>query len=498
MRVDKTKQVAAIANHFIQHARYKLTPREQKLILYMATLIRQEDSGFETYLVPVAEIEDILKSDSGKKHGSFYERLDDLLDSITDKKITFPTGFTIDGVRMRGHINWVAGAVPKYDPNGTLCVEFGFSPQMKPFLLGLKERFTKIEFMEVAKMKSGFSIRIFQMCKSYYYENIRHGRDTLKVGIKELKQRLGVPNKYPDFRNFRRKVLSVAQKEINLNTRLDINFEFKRSGRRIAEIHIVISEKGGGDEEGDQSSEVELLSPGVNHGSEAYNKGRVLELTEAKRRAFNMLMDYGVNINIALDEIMTLIRGSELEGYEDYFVFFMLEFFENKTNRRSQKEKVKAFIGWIRNDHFSEPGLYAALCEKVIDKKKGLTDQERDNRERAKHMTAAAFRQLLEEEQFIGQQKEFAPSVQTKLQQEKEKVIKKNRRKAKFSTPSKSAEYTFDLQRFRTRKPDIYNRILRERKAAFIELEGASSYDQLLSNSVAAYCEKWESDHPEA
>lgn len=93
MRRENTTQVAAIANKFIQHARYKLTPREMKLILYMASLIRPEDSDFETYLVPVTEIESVLKADEDKKHGSFYERLDDLLDSVTSKKITFPTDF---------------------------------------------------------------------------------------------------------------------------------------------------------------------------------------------------------------------------------------------------------------------------------------------------------------------------------------------------------------------------------------------------------------------
>jgi len=238
MLPEKDRKVGAIANKFIQHARYRLTPREQKLIIYMSSFIKPEDSDFDTYLVPVSDLESVFRDDEDKKHGSFYERLDDLLDSITDKKISFPTEFELEGRRMRGHINWVSGAVPRKDKRGVLCVEFGFSPQMKPFMLGLREKFTKIELLEVARMTSGFSIRIFQICKSYYYEHAKYGRNVYKTGVENLKAILGIEDKYPDFRNFRRKVLNVAKDEINAKTGLEIEYEFVRQGRRIGEIHI--------------------------------------------------------------------------------------------------------------------------------------------------------------------------------------------------------------------------------------------------------------------
>ena len=348
MQIERTKQVAAIANQFIQHARYKLTPREQKLILYMATLIRREDSDFETYLVPVSEIEYILKTDETKKHGSFYERLDMLLDSITDKKISFPTEFTIDGVRLRGHINWVAGAVPKYNEDGVLCVEFGFSPQMKPFLLGLKEKFTRFEFLEVSKMKSGFSIRIYQMCKSYYYEHIRHGRNVLAVSIRELKSRLGISDKYPDFRNFRRKVLNTAKTEINEKTRLHIDYDFIKKGRNITDVRIVINEK-------DDLSDADVIEPKFletakkaspkKSKASAKMEKRIAQLTEAQRRAFNTLAEYGVSMSFALDAVLPMIKGSEMIGYEDFFVLFMLAFFEKKTNAKNGQRESQGLHG---------------------------------------------------------------------------------------------------------------------------------------------------------
>lgn len=489
---EKTTQVAAIANQFIQHARYKLTPREMKLILHMASLIKPEDSDFETYLVPVKDIETVLKADDGKKHGSFYERLDDLLDSVTSKKITFPTDFVLEGTRLRGHINWVAGAVPKYSEDGVLCVEFGFSPQMKPFLLGLKERFTRFELIEVARMKSSFSIRIFQMCKSYYYENIRHGRNVMKVGVVELKERLGIKDKYPDFRNFRRKVLDVAKEEINEKTRLQVNLEFGRKGRKITQVHIEINEKSG------QLLEMEgeaAPTPKRTRKAKSKTSGgfltRIDTLTEAQRRAFNHLSEYGVNLAVVLDEVLPIIKGSELDGYEDFFVTYMLAFFEKKTNRTTSKDKIKAFVQWIRNKRFQEAGLYASLMEQVIARKKQLNEEERGNRERARKMTAQEFRKLLANEKNIGKHPLGEPTYSVKNK------VSANRRKAEVKEVKELFEEglpkrdEFNLSHFRKQHPKIYRKILQERVVALADLKESSNFDQLLQSSVTAYCEQW-------
>lgn len=494
MSTNTTKQVAAIANKFIQHARYKLTPREQKLILYMATLIKTEDSDFTTYMVPVSEIEYILKGDADKKHGSFYERLDDLLDSITDKKISFPTDFTLDGTRLRGYINWVAGAVPKLDKGGVLCVEFGFSPQMKPFLLGLKEKFTQFEIKEVAQMKSGFSIRIFQMCKAFYYENIRHGRNTIYVGVDEFKLRLGIGNKYPDIRNFRRKVLEVAQKEINENTRLKIEYKYSRTGRKITHVSIIINEK----------KHIDIIPNAIENPRKTSERFKEVDLqkgklSEAKLRAFGMLLEYGVNKRLIIDEIFPIIKGSEMMGYEDYFIQRVLLFFEEKTDRTKQSDKVKAFIGWIRNKRFEEPNLYARLVEEVIEKKKYLTKEERKNRETAKLMSAKAFRKLYKEVKANDNKVEIPPKTNRKSRKGSATFssvadVAKNMRKQTTRTRKKKVA-PFDFETFKKEQADAYKKIKKERTKAFEPFKSTPSYQQMLDNSIVSYCEKWHREH---
>ncbi len=198
----------------------------------------------------------------------------------------------------------------------------------------------------------------------------------------------------------------------------------------------------------------------------------------------------------ALDEVLPIIKGSELIGYEDFFVLFMLAFFEKKTNAKSQKEKVKAFGGWVKNQRFEEPNLYAQLVEQVVGRKKRLKDMERTNRERAKNITAAEFRKLLEEEKVIGKSPEPSFTVQKKTASQASRMNRVGEVADLFTPPKKQEpqpkpKQGFDFDHFKKAHADVYKRIRKERQAAFENFKTASNYKQLLENSVQAYCEQW-------
>ena len=292
-------QTAVLANRFIQHARYRLTSQEQKFVLYLATLVKPDDEMFNTYSIPVKEIEKMLNH-SNKKRGAFYNRLDDFLDNLTDKKISFPTDFEADGQRLRGYINWVASAVPYKNERGELHVRCGLSNELRPFLLGLSQRFTKFDMIEVAQMTSGFSIRIFQMCKAYYLENERHGRHQLTVAIQELKERLGIPDKYSSFRDFKKRVLVVAQREINEKTGWRIDFEPIRHGtRQYTHVRFDIRRHG------PKAVPSPDVSPTV--------------VTYAKRLAVDALAHFGLSEAEVVRHLFPKLTPHDIEGYEDYF-----------------------------------------------------------------------------------------------------------------------------------------------------------------------------------
>ena len=88
-------------------------------------------------------------------------------------------------------------------------------------------------------MKSAFSVRIYELLKSYAYQKSKI------FNIDELKCLLMVDNvksytRYPDFRRY---VLEIAQNEINRLTVLNIFYKPITKGRKVVKIKFIIQHK---------------------------------------------------------------------------------------------------------------------------------------------------------------------------------------------------------------------------------------------------------------
>jgi plasmid replication initiation protein len=106
---------------------------------------------------------------------------------------------------------------------------------MKPFLLHLKSQFTAINITDLMQFTSIHAIRIYELLKQY--QDI--GERTLTVA--EIKECCGVADRLKTYPNFEKKILLIAQREINEKS--DIKFEFERQKhvRKIVAIKFIIS-----------------------------------------------------------------------------------------------------------------------------------------------------------------------------------------------------------------------------------------------------------------
>jgi phosphoglycolate phosphatase-like HAD superfamily hydrolase len=132
------------------------------------------------------------------------------------------------------------------------------------------------------------------------------------------------------------------------------------------------------------------------------------------------------------------------------------------------------------------------LVEKVIARKKNLKEAERSNREIAKGMTAAAFRKLLndqKQEAFTRKHNIFRES-----KADSESRVGETNLFSALNGKEESREEVkkvFDYSSFKKEYADVYKRIRRDRRAAFVDFKNTPNYRQLLENSVKSYCEKW-------
>jgi hypothetical protein len=219
----KTHNLVTKSNLLIE-ANYKLGVVEQKIILCLASHIQPTDSDFKTYTLEIKEFINLL----GLKGNSKYTDLRQITKELMQK---------VFEVRMRKkviQVSWLS-YVAYNESEGTIDIRF--DPFLRPYLLQLKKEFTSYKLENIVKLKSSYSIRIYELLKQY--EKIQERTFFLT----DLKQMLGVEDIYPAYGNFKQRVLVPAQKELKKKT--DISFEIVeiKACRRVEKICFRITSR---------------------------------------------------------------------------------------------------------------------------------------------------------------------------------------------------------------------------------------------------------------
>lgn len=208
------------ANSLVE-ASYSLNVIEHKMIRYVASLIKRDDQDFKTYTISVKEFAKAI----GVNHQGIYEDLQKVTMQILKKPMQFMTE------KGRVQVPWFSYIL--YNEGGG-TIDIRFDSFWKPYLLNLKERFTRYQFENVARLRSNYSIRIYELMKQY--EAIGHREFT----VEKLRTILGAEDIYPLYGDFKRRVILTAQKELQQKT--DIRFEFDeiKLGRSVHKLKFHI------------------------------------------------------------------------------------------------------------------------------------------------------------------------------------------------------------------------------------------------------------------
>lgn len=274
-------QIARIENAFIENARYNLSVREQKIILYLIAGVDPRKENFERVTIPVKEIELALKSDN-KKWGGLYKEMDKFARLISQKQITFMTDIEVEGRPLSGYINWFSHVMPTKNKYGEVCIEFEFAPILKTFLLNLKE-FVQIDRADISAMKHFYSIRLYQLFKSWYQKQSNYRKIISKTyDVEELRKLLNLEDKYPTFKNFTQHVLNPSIKEINEKSSLNIDKTYRRNThRKVIAIEFKITSKK------DMPTQLSLLKSSIESNERMTRDKMTKKEVERRVRQFN-------------------------------------------------------------------------------------------------------------------------------------------------------------------------------------------------------------------
>ena len=221
-----TKSMTASQSSNLVNARYNLSILETKFILFALTkLDSKKDTEFnDEYEIKISDLENemLFSKDNDSKLKKFAK-------TLLSKPLEVKT--------ERGWMvaNWFAD-IEYIDGEARFLVTF--SKKLKPYLLELQRTFISYNLKYILRIKSTYSIRIYQLLLEYK----KFGKRTFKVS--ELQDILKVKKSYKLYSKFKQGILLQAQKDLEEYT--DIKFEYyeeKNGGRKIDEIIFYIKKK---------------------------------------------------------------------------------------------------------------------------------------------------------------------------------------------------------------------------------------------------------------
>lgn len=215
------------SNDMIRYSRYALSVQEQKFIIYLISQIQENDSETKAYEFTIKEMFEIFGIQNCNKN---YSDFKDIIKHLSDNSFW---------VKTPGHeklCRWIKD-VDIYDAeNGGKTVSLKIDATLRPYLVGLKESFTKYELSAILAMESKYSVRMYEWLKSYaYYGNC-------EITVEQLKMYLQT-DKYKEYKAFNANVIKKSVDEINKYTDINVAYEPIREGRSIASLRFTINKK---------------------------------------------------------------------------------------------------------------------------------------------------------------------------------------------------------------------------------------------------------------
>lgn len=212
-------------NEIIQKTHHTLGALQQKVLCMMISMIKPGDIHNKNYEMAVADFCHLanISTDSGKTYANVKAAIDGI-----DKQTIWIEESEGEEVRLRW-LNRVRISSNRHK------IIFSFHEDIFPYLYELKDNFTRFRLSNVLLMKNKYSIRLYEILKSY-----ASLKSTYTIQLEQLKKLLNTPN-YPNYYDFNKRVLEPAVKEINLYADITVEVEpVKRRSRAVNYIQFSI------------------------------------------------------------------------------------------------------------------------------------------------------------------------------------------------------------------------------------------------------------------
>ena len=183
----------------------------------------------DIHTVSVSELAAKLGFDSGN-----HSYLKEVLESLGDCKVEWNL-LNKDNKKEWGFAVLLASA----DIKDGICT-YGFAPHLRLKLYNPR-MYTRLNLSLQNQFRSQYALVLWEICFDYY-DTQREQGETPFIPLEVFRELMGVESdEYVLFKAFNRKVVKIAIEEINNLTEYHVEVEYKRIGRKVAELKFHIA-----------------------------------------------------------------------------------------------------------------------------------------------------------------------------------------------------------------------------------------------------------------
>lgn len=219
----KPREIVKTSNDFVR-SRCKIKDViAGRILMAFASLVEEKDvnnkDNFLEYKISASSV--INNIDAG---GDYYKQVREAAYTLLDQKLEKKIG-------KHGFKLYTLFSTIEYNDG---IITGKFHHELKPFFLGLKEKFTQFNLMQYMQLPSIYSQKLYAFLKSW------DDKPDVTVSVIELHEMLDTPESFrTNFKELRRWVLEKAHKDIIGKTQLYYEWEPIKQGRAIIAVRFI-------------------------------------------------------------------------------------------------------------------------------------------------------------------------------------------------------------------------------------------------------------------
>ena len=213
---------------------------ELKIANAIYSKVAPDDEEFKDYILSIPELAELAGLEKDRLYRNIKRITANLIGSV----------ITIEKPNSRSYLQASVFCTARYEEEDE-CVYFKIAPDLIPYLLRLKDAgcgFTQYYLEQTTSLQSKHSLRLYELLRQFLpLKKVKEGVTSgfRRIAVSDLREYLGVQDKYPKFAIFRRDVLEPAQRELAEKTDLCFEFTPERTRRTITSLNFTIRANAG-------------------------------------------------------------------------------------------------------------------------------------------------------------------------------------------------------------------------------------------------------------